>query len=179
MKDHKSIKTVNFKSDRDHPTLLVFNIHCHKILIILTSMSKGLSRLPVYVVFGPLAGLICFYVYHSLYFFNKTGTFEHSSDFSLFIVMLAYVFGVLPASITALVVGLIVKKRPKIFVTLRNKILVSAIIGGLTTFMLVLGPSIFTGEMGAIPSSDALSLLAYVIYGTCAGIVCEVIYSKY
>ena len=93
--------------------------------------------------------------------------------------MMAYVFGVLPASITALVVGLFVNKRPKKFVRLRNKILISAIVGSLTTFVLILGPSIFTGEMGAISSFDALSLFAYVIYGTCAAIVCEAIFSKY
>ena len=92
---------------------------------------------------------------------------------------MAYVFGVLPASITALVVGILVKKRPNNFDTLRNKLSISAIIGCLATFVLILVPSVLTGETGALSSFGALSLLAYVIYGTCAGIVCEAIYSKY
>jgi len=92
---------------------------------------------------------------------------------------MACVLGVLPASITALIVSLIVKKRPEKFITLRNKIFIGGVIGFTTIFILKLGLSTLTGEMGGLFSYGELSLLACVIYGACAGIVCEFLYSKY
>jgi len=142
-------------------------------------MSTTFVRLQVYVAVGPFVGLICFYIYHSVYFFYKTGSFSNSGDMSFFIVLMACVLGVLPASITALIVSLIVKKRPEKFITLRNKIFIGGVIGFTTIFILKLGLSTLTGEMGGLFSYGDLSLLACVIYGACAGIVCEFLYSKY
>lgn len=142
-------------------------------------MPTSPSRLPPYVVFGPITGLICFYLYISIPGLNYEGIFKlpgPNNPFSM--AVFAYIIGALPAALTALILDIFQRKRPVNIVKFRHKIFFSAVVGFLTTFVFIFSVNFFIDGDVPVASSHPLSLLHFSIYGACSGIVCEFIYVR-
>ena len=136
------------------------------------------SRIPPYIVYRPLSGLICFYLYISLPGLNYRGIFSLSGPNNpLSMAFFAYIIGIWPAAITALILDIFQKIRPGSIIKLGYKIFFSAVVGFVSTFIFFL--ILFFKDNEPIVSSDPLSSLHFAIYGACSGIVCEFIYSKF
>jgi len=154
----------------NYNTSSLFDILYPKIPIIIMSMSIVFARIQVYFVYGPFVGMICFCLYALVYFRFYPGSLGLLDNNPLPVVVFAYIVGVLPA---------FVKKNHENIFALKYKYYVSAVVGLFVTMIYSLVLSNQKQSLETLLNFHPLSLIAIVLYGVFAAIVCEFLYSKH
>ena len=137
----------------------------------------GPSRTKIYLVFGPLVGVFCLLLhYEDFNVIELTKSMLDSNPFPL--MLLAYVYGGIPATATGLISDIIFKALSGRATTLLLNLSIAALIGILVTLVFFSTISFFTGEKIIISDIRSGSGIAPVIYGAIAAIICEATYLK-
>jgi len=157
----------------------LFDILYPKILITIMSVSIVFARLQVYFVYGPFAGMIGFCLYALVYFQFYPGSLGLLDSNPLPLLVFAYIVGLVPAVITGLMVGYFVKINHEKNFALKYMYFVSAVVGFFVTMIYSLVLSNQKQTLETLLNFHPLSLIAFVLYGVFAAIVCEFLYSKH
>ena len=137
----------------------------------------GPSRTQIYIVFGPLVGVFCLLLhYEDFNVIELTKSILDSNPFPL--MLLAYVYGAIPATATGLITDIIFKALSGRRTTLLHKLSIATLIGILVTLVLFSTMSFFTGEQIIISDIRSGSGIVLVIYGAIAAVICEATYLK-
>jgi len=140
------------------------------------------ARPKIYLVVGPVVGLICMIIYTTILsnlisFGNFSVLLEFLSGILVFLIF-AYIIGAAPAFLTGLMTDIVSKVLTNFFRSTMSRFIVAASIGFLVTLTLLTLFYYHTNEMDELFKLHPTSVLASSFYGAIAAVVCESLHIK-